>query len=141
MKYNNVLVNLSICVFLLAALVVSGCGQPKVGGKVVFSDDKTPLSQGVVMFYGDNAVYRGNIKQDGTYTIGTQKANDGLPPGDYTVVLRETAKQTSSGNDGLPTFEAVTDPKYENVETTDLKISVKGSQTFDIEVDRFNDKK
>lgn len=92
------------------------------------------------MFYGNDAVYRGNIKQDGTYTIGAQKANDGLPAGDYTVVLRETAKQIPSDG-GLPTFESVTDPKYENVETTDLKISVKSSQAFDIEVERFKGKK
>jgi len=67
--------------FLFSLLMAVGCGQPKVNGRVVFSDDQSPVTYGVVFFHGDHGIARGFIQPDGKFTVESLGGNDGLPAG------------------------------------------------------------
>ena len=122
-----------IPIFLL--LLVVGCGQPKINGKVVFSDDKSPVPHGIVIFHEGNRIARGMIQSDGSYVMGSLTQKDGLPVGTYKVSIKET--QVNISETSLPIYKNVIDNKYESPDTSGLFLEVKGSQTYDIEVDRF----
>ncbi|MBY0457505.1 MAG: carboxypeptidase-like regulatory domain-containing protein, partial [Gemmataceae bacterium] len=73
----------------LAALTATGCGttlQP-AGGQVLV--DGVPVKEGTVMFYptakGRPATAR--IGEDGSFVLSYEKPGDGLPPGEYKVVI------------------------------------------------------
>ena len=131
------IIKLSFILFLLAMVI--GCGKPKISGKVVFSDDKAPLTQGTVFFHQGNEASRGEIQSDGTYMIGSKSTDDGLPRGTYKIAIKNT--QTNVAKPGqLPIFENLIDRKYENHETSGLTLEVKSTQKYDIEVDRYKKK-
>ena len=79
----------TIC--LLAALLVAtvGCGTKlhKAGGKILV--DGKPVSEGTFMFYpvnkGRPATAR--IMDDGSFTLSFETPGDGLPAGEYKVVI------------------------------------------------------
>ncbi|MDR2169685.1 MAG: hypothetical protein LBP59_06050 [Planctomycetaceae bacterium] len=131
---------LNLCILLIfVALIFVGCGNPRVSGKVVFSDDKSPVPYGMVNFVTDKTIARGPIDKNGNYVVGSLKARDGLPPGEYKVYITDTMKVIPpSGNSGMPKFEMVIHSKYEKPETSGLVLNVKGSQVFNIEVDRYD---
>lgn len=126
------------CVFVFLAFLV-GCGSGKVplGGKVTFSDTGEPLTKGTVAFLKGGEISRGTIQSDGTYTIGTERETDGLPPGNYQVYISGSEKTISidaeKGND----YEPQIAPKYENPDTSGLTVEVDAkTKTFNIEVER-----
>ena len=136
---DTIQVKYFIPVLIVAALTVGCGGKPHIRGKVVFSDDKSPLTQGIVIFESDSgSVSRGELDKNGNYTVGSLKTNDGLPPGKYKVYLTATEKITQNPKGGLPLVEYTVDRKYEKVGTSGLTVEVKKSMTFDFEVDRFN---
>lgn len=76
---------------MLAAILVAivGCGtrlQP-AGGKVLV--DGNPVKEGTIMFYptskGRPATAR--IMEDGSFTLSFERPGDGLPVGEYRVVI------------------------------------------------------
>jgi hypothetical protein len=120
-------------------LTIVGCGNPKIRGKVVFSDDKTPLQGGMVNFVTDKRIARGQISKNGDFVIGSEKAKDGLPPGEYKIYITDTVKVLPPKNgNGIPIFEQVIDPKYVKPETSGLVLNVTKSQVFNIEVERYD---
>ena len=140
---------------VLVMLIVVGCGQPKVSGRVVFSDDQSPLTQGVVIFHGDHGIARGRIKSDGYYVMGSESEKDGLPPGKYRISIKESQADANASKEHpvrlrpngkpypppLPVLVSVIDQKYEKPETSGLTVEIQKSQTFNIEVDRVAEKK
>ena len=74
---------------LIVLVAVLGCSNNQVGlsGKVVYSDTGEPVTQGEVQFYTPTSVSRATIKNAGTFTAGTYKESDGLPPGTYGVAI------------------------------------------------------
>src|SRR5262245_59539572 len=75
--------------FGLVFVVFTACG-PKLqpaGGKVLVNGG--PVTEGTVMFYpvakGRPATAR--IMGDGSFTLSYEKPGDGLPPGEYKVVI------------------------------------------------------
>ena len=130
---SNKAVSFFTSIVLFSLLIVTGCGNPKVRGKVVFSDDQSPVSHGVVVFHGNGYIARGYIN-NGEYAMESIKKNDGLPPGEYKISVKET--QIKMGPENLPTFKNVIDKKYENPDTSGLTLNVTKSQNFDIQVDR-----
>lgn len=129
-----------ICFFCLFALLVcaSGCGnQVKVSGKVLYSDDKSPVTQGTIKLTDGKFAATGSIKPDGTYTVGSVKANDGLPPGEYKVYIIGAEKMETAPGGGLPMLTYTIDRKYEKAETSGLTLKVEKSMTHDFELDRY----
>jgi hypothetical protein len=122
------------CLLLLAA----GCGQNcRLKGKVVFSDDQSPLTQGTVCLISDAGIARGPIGSDGSYEVGSLSDKDGLPPGTYQIYLTETEIYEPVPGAGLPRRIVVIDEKYSQANTSGLSVEVKSSMTHNIEVDRF----
>jgi hypothetical protein len=141
------MMNKSFCVVLvLSLLVISGCGSGKVGlsGKVVFSDDKSPLTIGTVYFETDTYLARAELKPDGTFVTGSVKQDDGLPPGKYRVyipdaqrVVNSNTEMSRTGTMAGPKFEPLIDPKYARADTSGLEVEITSTtKNFVIEVDR-----
>ncbi|MDR0611076.1 MAG: hypothetical protein LBG58_13270 [Planctomycetaceae bacterium] len=129
--------NIFLCLLLGAILTVIGCGNPEIHGQVVFSDDKSPLNCGMVIFASENHTARGPIDKNGNYVVGSNRAKDGLPAGEYKVYIINT-EIFYPPDSGKPLYERVIHPKYENPETSGFVLNVKSSQVFNIEVERYN---
>jgi hypothetical protein len=114
-----------------------GCNDPGVHGRVIFSDDQTPLQSGIVMFVSENHTARGQIDHNGNYVVGSNRAKDGLPAGEYKVYITNTEIFHQTDN-GVPLPEHIIHTKYEKPETSGLVLSVQKSQVFNIEVERYN---
>jgi hypothetical protein len=125
MKYLYPLLFLTLCI---------GCGgQSGVTGKVTFKEDGSPLTTGTVVFSKPQFQAYGSIGKDGTYTLGSYKANDGTQTGDYTVYI--TGAETTPQKEG-ELGKSLIDEKYANPETSGLKCAVKGTTVFDITVEK-----
>ena len=124
-----------LCLLLFAV----GCGN-KCGlkGKVVYSDDQAPLEGGEICLVSDQGIARGTIDKDGNYVVGSVKANDGLPSGNYRVYLTSTELFEPSPNGGLPKRIPRIAEKYQQPETSGLTVEVKSSMTHNIQVDRYD---
>ena len=131
-----------LCIGLVSLLFLAvGCGgNCGLKGKVVFSDDKTPLTQGEVCFVTDKDIARGPIDGNGNYVVSYIRKNDGLPRGTYRVYLTDT--EINEPVPGRPAFNLIPqiDPKYGSPDTSGLVLEVKRSMTWDIEVDRYGAK-
>jgi hypothetical protein len=121
-------------VICFMALPLMGCGNPNIYGKVVFSDDQSPVQYGVVNFVTDDFIARGQIDKNGYYRIGTTRAGNGLPAGEYKIYISSTTLSIHPDEGGG--YKTIIHPKYEKPETSGLELSVKGSQEFNIEVER-----
>ncbi|HEY7428618.1 MAG TPA: hypothetical protein VH682_30590 [Gemmataceae bacterium] len=110
---------------LLSLLGTAGCGNGlyTVQGKVVYEDGSL-MTEGFVigeMKDGDTTVMmRGEIRPDGTFRLGTLKAEGGAPRGTYRVLV--TPRDRTPGEEHLP---PVLDPKFQNYDTSGLTIEVK----------------
>ena len=126
--------SLAACFFF----VVAGCSQNvPLGGKVVYSDDDSPLTVGEVCLETENFTARGALGSDGTYTIGSLKDTDGLPPGTYLVSIFG-ATRTEMGADGMPISIPLIDRKFFRGATSGLTVEAKaGNRRFDFKVDRY----
>jgi hypothetical protein len=127
-------------IFAVLTLVASGCGdlnRVKVRGKVVYSDDSSPVTRGVVCFDNDKTMARGSIQPDGSYSIGLGNDGRGIEPGSYKVSILFAQEEISGGTVYAPRYKKLIDDKYASRDTSGLEIVVDPSKTqFDIEVDR-----
>jgi hypothetical protein len=139
------------CLFATLLVACVGCGvklQP-AGGKVLV--DGKPVQEGTIMFCptakGRPATAR--ILEDGSFTLSFEKPGDGLPLGDYRVVIvadvwkegkktkaqeldeanmkRQGIIDTSTLTGG--TLIHVVPPEYNDITTTPLTQTVSSSST------------
>jgi hypothetical protein len=130
--------NIFCALVLLTFLVGCSGGKVPLKGTVTYSDDGSPVTHGTVGFLKDGEIARGDIKPDGTYTVGTAKETDGLQPGTYQVFVSGTDKATQISELGSFSYEPLVDKKFENPDTSGLSVEIDAStKTFDIKVDRF----
>jgi len=118
----------------LIFLVAMGCsGNKRLVGKVTF-DDGEPAPNGMVIFRTDTFVAKGEIQKDGSYKMGSERENNGIPPGEYQVYVTSIS-EPPPGPFGMPT--PLCDPKYENPDTSGLtcKIPAPGNR-FDFKIER-----
>lgn len=138
------------CALFAALTVLAGCGsrlQP-AGGKILV--DGNPVKEGTVMFYpvnkGRPATAR--IMEDGSFTLSFERPGDGLPPGEYRVVIvadiwkegqksaaqaydeanlkRQGIQDTSTNAGGV--LIHVVPPEYNDIITTPLTQKVESSR-------------
>ncbi len=132
---------------VVLVLLFSGCGKTvPMSGKVLFSDDKAPLTRGRVVFESATLMSSGSINSDGSYTLGSFEKDDGIVPGTYKVYVDQVAappKQMERPKTGgampRPVYrpERVVDPKFTSLNTTPLSVEVqRGTKTYDVIVDR-----
>ena len=123
----------------LLFVIFTGCGSNvHLKGKVTFSDDDSPLPAGTVMFDSGSHNAFGNINPDGTFVVGSLKANDGLPPGNYKVCIAGAVKLLPNPDNVYPPpEEQLIDKRYEKFETSGLAITVdSSSKRYDFSIDR-----
>ena len=138
-----------ISVMLCFVMAFAGCsGHKQVKGKVTLTDG-TPIGRGHVVFEKEGFSANGEIKEDGSYVMGSLKANDGLPPGEYTVYITGATKvgknvsfQTLGGGGqmqtvSIPSLTPIIAKKYTSAQTSDLRCKVEKSMTFDISVEPY----
>lgn len=139
---------------LYAVTVISFCclfGCSKnvpLSGKITFSDDGAPVPCGMVYFDNGQQIGRADILPDGSYTLGFDKAGNGVPKGEYKVYFSGVAevtkkkaaqdteiKKRSFGDD--VDIKLLIDKRYNSVETTDILFTADGTtKKFDIKLDR-----
>ena len=136
---------LPVLVLCFPLLFVGCSDQVQVKGKVTLPDG-TPIGVGDVVFEKGDFAATGVIKRDGSYTMGSFKATDGLPKGEYTVYIRgatqtgEAVEFRTLGGGGqmqtmsIPSLEPIIAKAYTSASTSPLKVNVQASMTYDIEV-------
>lgn len=129
-----------VLLLCLAALPGCGKGHVELSGRVTFSDNGEPMTHGTVAFVSATSLARGEIDENGYYTVGSYGETDGLLPDTYRVFFSNT--EISIGERGeasnkIPIMKAVIDPKYASPDTSGLTLEVdKTTRQFDIKVDR-----
>jgi len=125
---------------VLLLLLVPGCsGNVKVTGTVTF-EDGYPLTEGRVCFQTETFLADGPLKADGTYTLGGEKENSGIPTGTYQVYITGATTtpellQAAPGKTGVfsPPVPLI-HQKFTDKSTSGLTCEVKGRTVFDITV-------
>ena len=118
---------------ILFVCMVAGCGNGQVPlkGKVVFSDDGSPVSLGKVVLSTATFQSRGDLNDKGEFLMESLRPGDGLPPGNYKVSIVGAIDYGMSGGYSL------IDPKWSNPETSGMTIDVdKKTKFLEIKVDR-----
>ncbi|MDZ7615978.1 MAG: hypothetical protein U1E05_03175 [Patescibacteria group bacterium] len=132
---------------LLALLSVLGCGSGQsvypVQGKIVYEDGApaTDLKGFTVTFESiEHAATAersgiggwGEVRADGTFTIGTYKPADGAVPGKHRVAV---SPEPQLGDGGAPRF--VIPLRYACVDTSELSAEVhRGKNTVELTISR-----
>ena len=129
---------ISCALCIVSCAVILGCGgNQSLSGRVTYTDG-SPLETGTVCFEAGSFLARGDIKEDGKYTVGSERADNGIPSGTYQVYIMG-AEKVPEGRLGLPT--PLIDKKYSNTATSGLTFTADGkSRVFDIQVERFGEK-
>src|SRR5262245_54453194 len=113
----------------LSFLCLSGCssgGRYPVHGKVVYADSEQPVKElaGLEVIFTSEQLHisaRGTVQKDGSFQLGTDRADDGTPPGEYVVTLTQPVREPERPYVG----DRVVDRAYEDPGTSDLKAEVK----------------
>ena len=122
-------------VLSLASLVVAGCGSRdlhRVSGRVTFSDG-SPLGCGrVVIAYGDGTAAWGRIHEEGGFTIGTRRENDGMRAGVCRVAIKDAlVRQGVEGE-----YVRIIHKRFEDVATSGLEFTVPDKKVWEIVVEK-----
>jgi hypothetical protein len=124
----------SLLLLTLLILPCFGCNNGQVGlsGKVIFSDDGSPLTFGTVCFSTPTFQAKGEIKNNGSFTMGSLGVADGLPPGTYTVCILGATEDLGGDN-----IYSLLDPKWNSPSTSNLTVTVENTtRNLEIKVDR-----
>ena len=139
----------------MALTMLNGCGRNvALSGRVTFSDDGSPVPCGTVIFDNGKDMGKGAIQEDGSYVVGFEKRQNGIPRGEYRIRIvgavkevgqSETTEDKFSGQKleqmGSQKTVDLIDRKYRTLGDSGLTLTVDGSTaTFDIKVDRFKGK-
>lgn len=107
---------------IVTGTVLRTDGSPVAGARVIF---RSPSS-------GESA--NGTTNQEGFYKLGTVEHGDGIPPGDYGIMVLENRGDWD--NPKPPTIAT----KYESAKTSGLTFTVEPNsrETCDLKLDRTN---
>jgi hypothetical protein len=136
-----------VTLIISVTLIVSGCArQVPLGGRITFSDNGEPLTEGSIGFVRGSVQARSDIDADGRYNLGFAADGDGLPKGEYQIYIQAVRIEYQYGpnknRDGNPeVIDRKEIPliakKYSSAETSGLTFTVDGkNSTFDIQVER-----
>ena len=118
----------------LAAMLAAGCGKDAgsdhvpVKGKVTIGN--APLTKGLVIFAPDKAAgnqyphqARGQIDEQGYYTLRSDDGNEGTPPGAYRVAVISTAPSDPKDEYAVP--KSLIPTGYADPAQSGIKIEVR----------------
>lgn len=123
--------------FVLATLLLGGCGgKSGVEGHVRF-EDGTPLTVGSVVFESGGYSASGRLDSAGKYVLSSAGKNDGIKPGEYKVYIVGAVDNNSkpmTEKDPILAAIPLIDGKFRSPEKSGLSCSVTGKTTFNITV-------
>jgi hypothetical protein len=112
------------CVLIIIGFGLTGCsGNHRLSGKVTF-EDGTSATRGMVIFTTETFQANGEIQQDGTFVVGSEKVGDGIPKGTYKVYVTGIGKLIGEGMGGTPLFVSTVHEKYMSASTSGLTCTV-----------------
>lgn len=126
---------------IITALAIVGCdgdGRIPVTGRVHYPDGSPVVNGQVVVEYGDGTGAMGWIRPDGSFVLGTDSPDDGLPPGNHPVAIRNAL---SVPPPNWPEFKPY-DPfplvagKYEDPKTSGISFHLPETTEWDIVVEK-----
>ena len=122
-----------VIVFCFISLLTCGCGDPKASGRITFSDG-SPLTTGLVCFESEMNTYYGDVKPNGTFSMGKTKNGQGIPPGEYKVFFQNAQEQIGADDENRPIYKNLLDDKFYSASTSDLTCKVNKKTRMDIQV-------
>jgi hypothetical protein len=134
----------AIAVVLVTACVAAGCnssGLYPVEGQVNWKDG-SPAKElaGSLIFFNlaeKETTASGIIKPDASFTVGTNKPDDGALVGEHVVTIIEVGRQSVGGAESGALAPAKVDTKYMTPNTSDLRATVKpGANKITLTVER-----
>jgi hypothetical protein len=129
-------------VFAFCVVAIAGCGEKNwatVNGTVTVNG--SPIGPGTIMFEPTGSADPrarsgiGNFKEDGKYSIRSAGGRDGVPAGQYTVLI-DGKPAESSGDEHVVASTVTRIPaKYLNPATSGLTATLKeGENTVDFDL-------
>jgi hypothetical protein len=120
---------------LFVVLLLSGCdSKQRLTGTVMFSDGE-PLTVGTVVFSTPTFISRASVGADGTFKVGTTAEGDGIPPGTYKVYVVDAMVLDPKDPAGMSQLPIVA-KEFTLESSTPLSVTIPGTKTFDIVVER-----
>jgi hypothetical protein len=122
---------LSAIAGLVLTLAVAGCGGGlyPVEGKIVWKDGApaTELAGSHVLFEQPeaNVSARGIVQPDATFKLTTDKPDDGVPPGEYKVLVIEVGRKSLGGGESGAIAPGAMDARFSDFSTSGLTATVK----------------
>jgi hypothetical protein len=130
---------------LLLTVFSAGCGSDiyPVEGKVVWKDGSpaTELKSALVIFNQAARQTRaqGQIQEDGSFHLTTNKPNDGALAGEHEVLIIEVARKHLGGADPSALAPGAMDSRYSDPRTSGLTAAVKpGTNQITLTVERYS---
>jgi lipid-binding SYLF domain-containing protein len=113
-----------ITVLNFICIIIAGCGNVTVTGKVVF-EDGSPLSVGQIRMVGANGLAHAGLSKNGTFSVKSVSGKNGIPPGIYKVAIEGAMLpgKSLSNDEFLGPFTAPTPliaQKYADPETSGI---------------------
>lgn len=119
-------------------LLIAGCGGNlhPVNGRVHYADGE-PVTHGRVILEtpGPTGIW-GLVRPDGTFTLGTNTPDDGVPAGTYNVYLENTDTFPPAGSTENFTPQPLVHSKYGDPKTSGLTLEVPVKVQPDLTVER-----
>ena len=126
-------------VFLVLGTGCAGNRMRPVRGRVHFADD-SPLRTGKVILDSVDGLHgaSGMLAEDGSFELGSLKATDGVPPGQYRVSIVGAAEPPASEADFGKPPRYLIHPRYFDPAKSGLTFEVKpeGENVLDITVQK-----
>jgi hypothetical protein len=130
---------------LFLTTCLAGCGSDiyPVDGKVVWKDGSPAkeLKNSLVIFNqaAKQTRAQGQIQEDGTFHLTTNKPNDGALVGEHEVLIIEVARKHLGGPDASALAPGAMDSRYSDPRTSGLTATVKpGTNQITLTVDRYS---
>lgn len=134
-------------VMIVAVACCIGCSDHvPLSGTVTFSDDGSPVPMGTVCFESATSYARGQLDQNGRYTLGFEKEGNGIPRGVYGVCVTGARRPLGMTDEpgsvpgstgGVMQYQELVAQKFQARSTSGITCTVDGStKTFNFQVDR-----
>lgn len=129
-------------VLCCAVGLIAGCNSKDwayVDGTITLNGN--PVGPGTIMFEPKSTADTrapsgvGNFAEDGKFKIRSAGGRDGLPPGEYLVIIDGKSKESSGNENVAPTQNSEIPPKYVNANASGLTASLRpGDNTVDFDL-------
>jgi len=120
----------------LALITIGGCGNsPRVQGTITYENGEL-LKEGLVVFESSTGTFFGDVRSNGTYSMGSTRNGQGIPPGEYKVYFQSAQEEIGRDEDNRPLYKDLLDSKFYSPNSSGLNCTVKGNTRFDIPVTR-----